>query len=86
MAVPARATVEPSGTVRGWPASTVGGLLGLSVMVMSTVAGTVAVPSETVSVNRTVVFPATLGAVKVVDRAFWSAKVMDRSVELWVHR
>ena len=67
--VPFRDTVAPSVTVWGSPASAVGAVLGVSVIVIVTVSVACAVPSVTFSVNSTAVSVDTAGAVKVVSRA-----------------
>ena len=58
----------------------------LSVTVITTWSVTAAlVPSETASVKVTRVSESTAGAVKVVDSAASSERIMDRA-ESWVHR
>ena len=83
-AVPLSVTVAPSVTVWLAPALAVGGELVLSRMVTSTVSVDEAVSSETVSVNRTGVSAATLGAANEVSRAAASARVMPSAVLLKV--
>ncbi len=83
-AVPFSDTVSPSVTVWLAPALTVGGVLALSRMVTSTVSALETVPSETVSVNRTGVSAATLGASNVVSRAAEFCRAMPSAVLLKV--
>ena len=83
--VPFRDTVAPSVTVWSSPALAVGAVLGVSSIVMiGGGGGTCSTPSVTFSVNRTVVFADTAGAVNVVLRAAEFCRVMV-SDELWVH-